>query len=70
MEKNIVKYYAGGEVKTVNGIVYSRYKGSYVLDFYHDDDDLVKPENECSEEDALKEFVSIYGTDVGFHDHE
>ena len=66
----MVKYYANGAVKVVNGTVYSRYNGTYVLDFYHDDDDLVKPENECSEEDALKEFVRIYGTNVGFKEHE
>ena len=67
---NVVKYYANGEVKTVNGAVYSRYGGKYVLDFYHDDDDLVKPENECDRETALKEFVRIYGTSNGFYDGE
>lgn len=65
-EKKNVKYYAGGEVKVVNGVVYSRTMGGYELDFYHDDDDLVKPENECSREDALKEFVKLYGTSKGF----
>ena len=61
-----VKYYAKGAVKVVNGRVYSRESNGYVLDFYHDEDYLVKPENECSEEDALKEFVRINGTDKGF----
>ena len=63
---NNVKYYAKGAVKVVNGVAYAREGGKYVLDFYHDEDYLIKPENECSEEDAHKEFVRIYGTDEGF----
>ncbi len=63
-----VKYYAKGEVKTVDGVAYSRHRGKYVLDFYHDDQDLIKPENECSEQEARREFVRIYGTDEGFND--
>lgn len=62
-----VKYYAKGAVKVVNGVAYSREGGRYVLDFYHDDAYLIKPENECSEEEALKEFVRINGTDEGFY---
>lgn len=60
------KYYANGAVKVKNGVVYSREKGGYVLDFYHDEDYLVKPENECDRETALKEYVRIYGTSEGF----
>ena len=59
-----------GAVKVVDGIAYSRYRGAYHLDFYHDEDYLIKPENECSEEDALKEFVRIYGTSDGFKTNE
>lgn len=62
----MTKYYANGAVKVVDGIVYARERNGYVLDFYHDEDYLIKPENECSEKDALKEFVRIYGTNEGF----
>lgn len=65
-----VKYYAKGAVKVVNGVAYAREAGKYVLDFYHDEDYLIKPENECSREEALKEYVRINGTDEGFDSHE
>lgn len=60
------KYYAKGAVKVVNGVAYTRSNQKYVLDFYHDDAYLIKPENECSEQEALKEFIRIYGTNSGF----
>lgn len=66
-EKKTVKYYSKGAVKVVNGVAYSREKGGYVLDFYHDEDYLIKPENECDEKTALAEYVRIYGTDEGFN---
>lgn len=66
MKNNEIKYYAKGAVKVVDGVPYSREKGGYVLDFYHDEDYLIKPENECDRETALKEFVRIYGTSEGF----
>ena len=64
---NDIKYYAKGAVKVVNGIAYSREKGGYVKDFYHDEDYLIKPENECDEKTAHEEYVRIYGTDEGFN---
>ena len=70
MKNNEIKYYAKGAVKVVNGVAYSRYGGKYVLDFYHDDSDLIKPENECDEKTALEEFVRIYGTSEGFNNNE
>lgn len=65
MEK--AKYYLKGEIKVYQGKVYIREKGKYVLDFYHDEDYLIKPKNECSEEEALKEFQRLYKTTEGFN---
>ena len=62
-----VKYYANGYIKVLNGSVFVRENGTYVLDFYHDEDYLIKEENEVSEEKALEEFVKKYGNADGFY---
>lgn len=65
-----IKYYANGYVKTINGDVFVREYGTYVYDYYHDEDAYVTPSNECSEEDALKSFIDIYGNGDGFYTYE
>lgn len=66
-----VKYYAKGSVKTVGGATYALGNdGKYVLDFYHDYDDAITPENECTKEEALANYVKLNGTDEGFYDYE
>lgn len=62
-----VKYYADGYVKVVNGLVFVRDDKTYVYDFYHDDDYLVREDNEVSEEKALEEFVKLFGDANGFY---
>ena len=66
-----VKYYCGGSIKVVGGTVYHMgNNGRYIWDFYHDEDDFIKPENECSKKEALKYYVSCNGTDEGFYEFE
>lgn len=62
-----VKYYADGYVKTIDGIAFVRTDKSYVWDFYGDDEYLIKPENETTEDNALKEFIRLYGDANGFY---
>ena len=50
----VVKYYWKGAVKTVNGRVYEWSGNKWHYDFYHDWDDVITPENECTLEEALK----------------
>ena len=67
----MTKYYEKGIVKVVGGTVYALSdSGKYVLDFYHDYDDAIVAEKECTKEEALKNYVRINGTDDGFYDYE
>lgn len=69
--KGMTKYYDKGIVKVVGGTVYAiGNNGRYQLDFYHDYDDAVVAEKECSKEEALKTYVKLNGTDEGFYDYE
>lgn len=69
--KGMTKYYDKGIVKVVGGTVYAiGNNGRYQLDFYHDYDDAVVAEKECSREEALKTYVKLNGTDEGFYDYE
>ena len=66
-----VKYYLKVTVKVVGGTVYAiGNNGKYELDFYHDYENAIVAENECTEEEALKNYVDINGTDEGFYDYE
>lgn len=67
----MVKYYLHGAVKVVGDAVYALGNhGKYVLDFYHDYDNAIVAENECTKEEALKNYVELNGTDEGFYDYE
>lgn len=67
----MVKYYLNGTVKVVGGTVYAiGNDGRYALDFYHDYDDAIAADKECSKDEALKNYVNINGTDEGFYDYE
>ena len=65
-----IKYYAGGYIKTINNDVFVREYGTYVYDFYHDEDAYVTPTNEVPEKVALDEFVKLCGTADGFYTYE
>lgn len=65
--KKGVKYYNDGKIKTINGSIFVRKKGGWVLDFYRDDEDLISEENEVTEQAALEAYVNAYGTDDGFY---
>ncbi len=65
-----IKYYANGYIKLINNDVFVREYGTYVYDFYHDEDKYVTPENEVPEEIALAEFIKIYGNSDGFYTYE
>ena len=49
----MAKYYLDGHIKS-DGAIYEFDGGEWVLDFYHDWSDVIKPEYEVSEEFALK----------------
>ena len=67
----MTKYYEKGLVKVVGGTVYALGDdGKYKLDFYHDYDDAVVAEKECTEEEAKQNYVKLNGTDEGFYDYE
>ena len=69
--KGMTKYYLKGLVKVVGGRTYALgNKGKYEWDFYHDYEDAIVPENECTKEDALKNYIKVNGTDEGFYDYE
>ncbi len=65
-----IRYFANGYIKLIDGDVFVREYGTYVYDFYHEEDKYVTPANECSENVALEEFMKIYGTDDGFYTYE
>ncbi len=65
-----VKYYSNGYIKVIDGDVYVREHGTYVYDFYHEEDAYVTPANECTEEVALNEFIKLYGNGDGFYTYE
>lgn len=67
----MVRYYLKGTVKVVGGRAYALGNdGRYELDFYHDYEDALVPEEECTKEEALENYVGINGTDDGFYDFE
>ena len=67
----MTRYYLNGTVKVVGGNVYALgNSGKYELDFYHDYEDAIVPEKECTKEEALKNYVEMNGTDEGFYDYE
>ncbi len=66
----MTKYYAGGALKFENGVLYLRETCGYVYDFFNDGYDLFKPELECTREEALAEYIRIFGTDEGFENNK
>ena len=67
----MTKYYLHGTVKVVGGAVFALgNNGRYQYDFYHDYDDAIVTEKECTKEEALENYVEINGTDDGFYDYE
>lgn len=64
-----VHYYGTGAVKKYGGTVYALGDNDrYVIDFYHDYEDVAVPEKEITEKEALQTYVKINGTSEGFYE--
>jgi len=65
-DKN-VKYYGTGSVRTVGGWIYSIINDKYVYEFFRDNEDLIRSENEISEEQALEHYLKYHGSEDMFY---